>query len=159
MLMFLSVGAGAGDLTGTWRGTVTGASGQTGQAQVTFSDADYLIFSYADSRGQTRSVELNEVGQQIQYVPRGGGVKTHTLQSVSRDPGKLSFVLGTTFERSRNGYLQQDSILESYDFVLGSEGLNMQLVSQSANRLGDTYQSFGGGSQNISAGVLQKVSE
>ena len=60
------------DLTGTWRGTVT-MEGQEAEFTATFSENGYFLFTYENSQGFVRTVELSAPGQ-IQFVPPGGGV-------------------------------------------------------------------------------------
>ena len=146
----------AGELTGVWSGTVTASDGRSERTILTFNDADCLIMSYYDQRGQKRSAELCEAGQTLQYVPRGGGVKTHVVQSLDHTSDSLSFVLATTFEHAQNGNLQQDSVVETYEFTLGADGLNMRLAAVSANRFGDADLTAAGENERVSEGVLQK---
>src|SRR5664279_201285 len=74
MFLTLSAQARANDLAGTWSGTLTGT--KTFPTQFTFSDSGNMVLTYVDNRNQIRRAELSEAGQQIQYVPRGGGVMT-----------------------------------------------------------------------------------
>lgn len=148
--------ASASELTGTWDGALTQGNDRF-EVEWTFSEAGYLILAYTNNNGQTRSVELTTPGQQIRYVPPGGGVKTHVVNSVVQQPGRLSLVIRTTFERASDGYLDQQYISESFDFVLNPGGLTTQLVTQSTKHFGDKDLSTGGANENIAVGVLQKL--
>jgi hypothetical protein len=77
---------------------------------------------------------------------------------VIQQPGRLSLVVSTTFERTSGGYLDQQYISESFDFVLNPEGLTTQLVTQTTQHFGDQDLSTGGADENVAVGVLQKVS-
>ena len=149
----------AGDLTGTWAGTMNASDGASARVEWTFSDADCLILTYSDSHGQTQRVELDQAGLQVQYVPRGGGLRTHVLEAIEVGSGALSFVLSTRFERTNNGYLTQQSFLERYDFTLGADGLNARIAMQSSNYFGDRGAMTGGDNESVSEGVLAKTSD
>ncbi|HEY8006987.1 MAG TPA: hypothetical protein VIE66_09385 [Methylocella sp.] len=153
VFLILSGPAWANELTGRWSGTLTGT--QTYPTQFTFSDAGNLVLTYVDKSGQAKEVELSETGQQIQYVPRGGGVKTHVVESVTPRPDGLTLVLSTRYERARDGYLQQQLTVDSYDIVLDSEGLKTQFVTQTAPHFGLT----GEVTENRAEGILQKMSD
>jgi len=156
VVLLLSGVAVASELAGTWRGALT-RDNKTFEVEITFSQAGYFILAYTNNSGQTRSVDLTTPGQKIQYVPPGGGVKTIVVDSIVRQPGRLSFVMRTTFERASGGYLDQRYILESLDFELTSQGLSARLVTRSATHFGDKDLSTGGGDESVTSGVLQKA--
>jgi hypothetical protein len=151
MFLTLSAHARANDLAGTWSGTLTGT--KTFPTQFTFSDSGNMILTYVDNRNQIRRAELSEAGQQIQYVPRGGGVITHVVESVTPRSDGLLLVISTKFERARDGYIQQQLTVDSYAVVLDSEGLKTQFVTQTAPHFGLT----GEATENRAEGILQKV--
>jgi hypothetical protein len=151
MFLMLSAQARANDLAGTWSGTLTGT--KTFPTQFTFSDSGNMVLTYVDNRNQIRRAELSEAGQQIQYVPRGGGVMTHVVESVAPRSDGLSLVISTKFERARDGYIQQQLTVDAYEIVLDSEGLKTQFVTQTAPHFGLT----GEVTENRAEGILQKV--
>ncbi|MBC7946030.1 MAG: hypothetical protein H7X91_12380, partial [Burkholderiales bacterium] len=140
-----------------WGGALKAAD-EAFEVEMTISEAGHYILEYATKSGQTKAVELTSPGQKIEYVPRGGGVRTHVVESVSRQPGRLTVIMGTTFERASGGYLDQQFISESLDFVLTDEGLRTRLVTRSRGYFGDKEQSVGGGEdETVAVGVLQKT--
>ena len=52
----------ASDLTGSWKGTLTGADGTSAEVQVDFSPQGYPLYSYTNNTGVTRQVELSQRG-------------------------------------------------------------------------------------------------
>jgi hypothetical protein len=155
-LVLLLSGVGfAAELSGDWHGNLTGDKGMF-EIDVTFSPQGYLVFTYTNNSGRTRTVELTEAGQQIQYVPPGGGVKTHVVDSLVRGPGRLSLVLRSTFERTSGNYLDQEFMSESFDFVLSSEGLATRYAGKSTSYFSGTGAAASQ-DETIAAGVLQKV--
>jgi hypothetical protein len=153
MTLLLFTDAHAGNFSGTWSGTVTSNNGQTAQGIYNFSDSGLLVFSYQDNRGQVRSVELSSPGQVIQYVPPGGGVKTHEVRSISNQDEYLSFVFATKFEKFRNGVGEQVLIVDYYDFQLNGENIIVRIREQVAPHYGLTGEI----TETSSEGSLQKV--
>jgi hypothetical protein len=148
--------ARAADLTGTWRGTLTG-DGQPIEFTVAFSENGYALYEYKNNRGVVQTVELSAPGQ-VQFVPPGGGVRTVAVESVDKRPGGLSYVLHISFERTSGGYLDQRFSSHQYDYALTREGLRLRLVSRAASYIGDRGGPIGGAQKpEIVEGVLSKV--
>jgi hypothetical protein len=144
------------DLTGTWRGPVT-VEGQVTEFTVTFSENDYFLYTYANSSGLVRTVELSGPGQ-IQFVPPGGGVMTLAVESVVKRPGGIAYVLHTGFERTSGGYLDQQYASEEADYALTIEGLRVRIVSRAASYFGDRGGSTGGPrNTRVVEGLLKKL--
>jgi len=156
VVLLLSGLAMAAELRGTWRGILT-RGGQTFKFEVTLNQAGYFVFSYTNNTGLTRNVELTTPGQKIQYVPSGGGVQTLIVESVVRQPGRLSYVMRRSFERASGGYSNERYISEALDFELTPQGLRTRRVTRSVTRFGDRDQSVSGGDEAVAVGVLQKV--
>jgi hypothetical protein len=148
--------AAPADLTGTWRGTVT-MDGQPAEFTATFSENGYFLFTYENSSGFVRTVELSGPGQ-IRFVPPGGGVMTLAVDSVVKRSDGIAYVMHTGFERSRDGYLEQRYESEEVDYALTADGLRMRIITRAASYFGDRGGSTGG-PQNARTieGVLKKV--
>jgi hypothetical protein len=147
----------ADGLAGTWHGTLSG-DGDSFEIDVTFSREGNLIFSYTNKNGNTASVEITSVGQQIRYVPPGGGVKTHVVDALSRRTDRLALTIRTSFERTSSGYLDQQFMLESFEFALNPEGLATKYAMQSQSYFSGTGAAASE-EQASAAGVLQKVNQ
>jgi hypothetical protein len=144
-----------GDLMGTWRGTLT-MDGQAIEFTATFSENDYFLFTYENSFGMVRIVELSGPGQ-IQFVPPGGGVMTMVVESVVKRPQGIAYILRTSFERASNGYMEQQYITEEADYALTAEGLRVRIVRRPVSYFGDKGGSTGGARNvRVVEGVLKK---
>jgi hypothetical protein len=149
--------AQADQLTGTWRGSISGDKGEM-DAQARFSEAGYLIFTYTNNRGVTRDVEFDHEGQQIQYVPHGGGVSTWTVKAIRKEGASFAIAIFETFEGTNNGYLSQNEILTLFEYALGQDGLEMRLTQRTDSHFSDKDLMTGGGPQEHAwSGILQKV--
>jgi len=147
----------ADELAGTWRGEMTRGD-ESFPVEFNFSGDGFFVTSYTNNTGVTRNVELSEPGQQIQYVPDGGGVMTVEVMSVDKRSNGLALVLSTTFERASGGYLDQQYIEEALTFLPTAAGLEVRLESRSNSRFGDQDMSVGGGGDvSVAEGVLQRV--
>jgi hypothetical protein len=134
-----------GSLVGTWVGTQSGPSGQFA-ASYTISSAGYFVM---------RGKELLP-GRPIQYVPSGGGVRTITLISRSGGGSQLQMVVQTSFEKSSDGNLDQQTIEDSYQFTLTSSGLQATLSERSVSRFGDGNVSSSASGEQTWTGLLQR---
>ena len=142
-------------LTGTWRGTVT-ADGQTAEVTATFSENDYVLYTYASDSGLVRTVELSGPGQ-IQWVPLGGGVMTLAVDSVVKRPGGIAYVLHTGFERTTGGRLDRQYVSEEADYALTPEGLRVRIVSRAGSYFGDRVGATGPRNVRVVEGLLKKL--
>lgn len=144
------------ELAGSWRGELTHGE-ESFPVEFRFSEDGYFVTSYTNDAGVTRNVELSERGQQIQFVPDGGGVTTIDVVSLDKRSNSLALVLSTTYERASGGYLDQQFVEEALTFLLTEAGLEVRLESRSNSRFGDRDMSVGGGDVSVAEGVLQKV--
>jgi hypothetical protein len=156
LAMFLAaVPVYPGDLMGTWRGTLT-VDGQAIEFTASFSENDYFLFTYENSFGMVRIVELSGPGQ-IQFTPPGGGVMTMVVESVQKRPNGVAYILRTSFERISNGAREQQYITEEADYALTAEGLRVRIVRKPVSYFGDKGGA-GAGAANVRVveGVLKK---
>ena len=72
-MLAMSVTVEAAELSGSWKGTLTGSDGMSGEVQVDFGPQGVPLYSYTNNKGVVRQVELSHVGQTVEYVPAGGG--------------------------------------------------------------------------------------
>ena len=120
------------------------------------SENDYFLFTYENSFGMVRIVELSGPGQ-IQFVPPGGGVMTMVVESVVKRPQGIAYILRTSFERASNGYIEQQYITEEADYALTAEGLRVRIVRRPVSYFGDKGGSTGGARNvRVVEGVLKK---
>ena len=145
-----------GELMGTWRGTLA-MDGQAIEFTATFSENDYFLFTYENSFGMVRIVELSGPGQ-IQFAPPGGGLMTMVVESVRKRPDGVAYVLRTSFERASNGaVVDRQNITEEADYSLTPEGLKVRIVRRPLSFPGDKSGSTGGAPNvRVVEGVLKK---
>jgi hypothetical protein len=155
-ILLAAAPAHPGDLMGTWRGTLS-MDGQAIEFTATFSENDYFLFTYENSFGMVRTVELSGPGQ-IQFAPPGGGLMTMVVESVRRRPDGVAYVLRTSFERASNGaVVERQNIIEEADYSFTAEGLKVRIVRRPVAFLGDKSGSTGGSpNARIVEGVLKK---
>jgi hypothetical protein len=150
-------GASATDFTGTWHGVLTSA-GQSGDVEVIFSEAGHPLYTYTNNQGVTRQVELTRSGQKIEYVPAGGGVQTVVVESIQQQPASVVLSLSGSFERAKNGYLDQRQEMTTIEYRLVPQGLHMRVTLRAVSHLSDKDLSVGGTPDaSVAEGILQKV--
>jgi hypothetical protein len=74
------------------------------ETEVLFSQDGYPVYTYTNNRGLTRQVELKTHGQQIEYVPAGGGVQRIVVENIDQRPDTLIISLKGSFEKAGGGY-------------------------------------------------------
>ena len=92
-------------LSGVWSGMLHG-DGETMETTVVISPAGRTTYCYHDSVG-FEEVELTHRGQQIEFVPAGGGVVTVQVLEVASSAGKCAHLIAWSFERAAHGYMDQ----------------------------------------------------
>lgn len=151
------VAQGVTGFAGNWSGMMNDG-GESYQLNVTFSADGFPILSYTNNEDLTREVELRSPGQTIQYVPDGGGVKTITLEDITRDATSLAYALRMSFERASNGYSSQNYHRYVVEYVLQGADLHLTIVDQGNSSMGDSEMTVGGSpSQSVARGVLKRV--
>jgi len=155
-LLLFSAQPRALEVTGTWTG-ILAQGNESSEISLDFSGAGYWVITYTDNRGLTRSTELMTPGQQIRYVPPGGGVQTHVVESIDKQPGHLAYVLRNSFEGTNNGYLTQNYETQWFEFRLTSQGLNTRIESRSSRYFGDQDGPIGGEEAEVAMGILQRA--
>jgi hypothetical protein len=146
----------AGELSGTWRGLMSDGE-QSTDSLFTFGEDGYLVLEYTNNQGVTRAVELSDVGQQVEYVPDGGGVRTIEVRALEKSPGRLAMRLGNSVERTSGGYLDQRYSEEWLLFRLTSAGLEVEMQISTTSGFGDRSMSVSGEDATVERGVLQRV--
>jgi hypothetical protein len=162
MIGVLSVGAAVGvraaDMTGSWKGALTGADGSSVEVVVDFSPSGLPLYSYTNNRGVARQVELGSVGQTIEYVPAGGGVQRIVVKAIEAGAGRLSVEIAGSFEKASQGYLDQHYEGALFEYVLVPGGLKMKVTTQSTSHFGDKDMIVGGAPQAaVAEGLLHRV--
>jgi hypothetical protein len=148
----------AGDFTGSWKGLLIGAGGQSVEVVVDFSSSALPLYSYTNQQGVSRQVELSQVGQTIEYVPSGGGVQRVVVKAIERGAGWLSVEVVGSFEKSSHGYLDQHLEGAVFEYALVPGGLNMKVTTKSTSHFGDKDIIVGGAPQAaVAQGLLQRV--
>lgn len=148
----------AGDITGSWRGFLTGADGTSSEVLVDFSPSGLPLYSYTNNQGVARQVELSQVGQTIEYVPSGGGVQRVVVKAIEVHPGRLSIAIMGSFEKTSQGYLDQHFEGALFEYTLVPGGLKMKLTTQATSHFGDKETIVGGvPNAAVAEGLLQRV--
>jgi hypothetical protein len=157
VLMFAAPGK-ATELSGSWKGTLTGADFSAAEVQIDFSPQGFPLYSYVNNKGVSRQAELSHVGQTVEYVPGGGGVQRLVVKTLEKAQGRLSVGIQFSFERASQGYLQQKYETALFEYVLAPEGLKMRVTTQSTSHFGDKDMIVGGDPNSaVVEGLLQKV--
>lgn len=144
----------AGELSGTWKGLLQ-AEGEEAEVEVLFSRDDYPVYTYTNDRNVTRQVELASPGQQIEFVPPGGGVQRIIVERVDRQPGKLLVSLKGSFEKAGGGYLDQQQEVVIFEYELVPQGLKMRIRRRAISHFGDKDMIVGGQPQEaVAEGLL-----
>jgi hypothetical protein len=156
--LLLSAAVYAGDITGTWKGFLTGADGSSAEVIVDFSASGLPLYSYTNNHGVTRQVELSQMGQTIEYVPPGGGVQRVIVKGIEVGQGRLSVAIMGSFEKASQGYMDQHLEGAVFEYALVPSGLRMKVTTQSTSHFGDKDTIVGGNpNASVAEGVLQKM--
>lgn len=148
----------AADMSGAWKGTLTGADGSQAEVQVDFSPLGFPLYSYTNNKGVARQVELSHVGQSLEYVPPGGGVQRMVVKSLEKGQGRLSVGIVGSFERASQGYMDQQQEAALFEYALVSGRLNMRVTTRSTSHFGDKEMIVGGDPNSVVAeGLLQRL--
>jgi hypothetical protein len=158
-IAFLATSAAlSADLTGSWKGQLTAADGSSSDVQVDFSPQGYPFYSYTNNRGITHQVELSQIGQTIEYVPPGGGVQRVVVRTIEKGPERVSIEIASSFERTSNGYMDQQREAALFEYALAPGGLAMRVTIESTSHFGDKHGMVGGSPEAVVAeGLLQRV--
>ncbi|MBS0170150.1 MAG: hypothetical protein JSR62_07310 [Nitrospira sp.] len=148
----------AADMSGAWKGQLASADGSRTEVQIDFSAQGFPLYSYTNNKGLTRQIELSHAGQQVEYVPPGGGVQRMTVKNVERGPGRLSVRLVGSFERASQGYMDQREEAALFEYTLVPEGLKLRITTRTVSHFGDKDMIVGGDPTPVVAeGVLQRL--
>jgi hypothetical protein len=141
-------------LSGRWVGNLSGEQGSLGVDE-TISTANYLLFEYQNSKGNTHYVELNHVGQVHEWAPPGGGVSAVFVEALSSSPRRLAMTLRSSFEKTTNGYITQLYGVHMVELVRIPQGVRAAYATSTADHFGDTDSIVSGGSLAKYEGLLQ----
>jgi hypothetical protein len=148
----------AGDITGSWKGVLTGADGSSAEVMVDFSSSGLPLYSYTNNQGVARQVELSQVGQTIEYVPSGGGVQRVVVKAIEVGAGRLAIEILGSFEKASQGYMDQHFEGALFEYALVPGGLKMKVTTQSTSHFGDKDTIVGGTPQAaVVEGLLKRV--
>jgi hypothetical protein len=148
----------AAELSGSWKGTLTGSDGSSGEVQVDFSPQGFPLYSYANNHGVVRQVELSQVGQTVEFVPAGGGVQRVMVKTLEKGQGRLAIEIVASFEKASQGYLQQQQDSALFEYALAPGGLTMKVTTRSTSHFGDKDLIVGGNPDSaVAEGLLQKL--
>lgn len=148
----------AAELSGSWKGTLTGSDGRSGEVQVDFSPQGFPLYSYTNNKGVVRHVELSHVGQTVEFVPAGGGVQRVVVKTLEAGQGRLAIGIVGSFEKASQGYLQQQQEATLIEYALARGGLMMKVTTRSTSHFGDKDMIVGGDPNSaVAEGLLQKL--
>jgi hypothetical protein len=148
--------APVGTIAGNWNGTMVNTAGEEQEVTFSFSSRGNVLYGYSDRKGP-REIELTAAGQQLQYIPPGGGVYTITFDEVVGSPHEAGYSARQTFERSGGVMDQQFSHITFQARMQGDQ------LAVSYEKSGQNYASGGGlmagGSESTyrSEGMLGRV--
>ena len=146
-------------LSGVWSGLLHG-DGETMETSVLISSAGRTTYCYQDSVG-SEEVELTHRGQQIEYVPAGGGVITVRVLDVAGSTGKCAHLISWSFERAADGYMDQQYKRIAMQCELRGDKLAVTYAETGETYMSDTYPSnlsmmLGGSNTRQFTGLLEK---
>ncbi|MDQ2977484.1 MAG: hypothetical protein M3R69_18985 [Acidobacteriota bacterium] len=116
----------------TWKGTFKCDDGDEMQAHYKFADSGNPIYEYQTKSG-AREVELTSPGQQIQFVPPGGGVTTIVIDDISVSTERASLTMTTSFEKASGETLDQNGARITSESVLSGDALDVETTIRSQN--------------------------
>jgi hypothetical protein len=126
---------GEGSLAETsWKGTVKCDNGEEMEASYKVAASGNPIYEYQTKNGP-REAELTEPGQEIRFVPPGGGVTTIVLDSISASPEQISYAMNISEEKSGGGTLSQSRARMESEATLAGPDLNVEITVRSQNVL------------------------
>jgi len=138
-------------------GVLTAAGDPSDQVELTIvlSAQNRPIFQYQSSSSGLREVELTEVGQVVQWVPPGGGVRTVEVAALQATNARVQWVIATSFEKS-GAVLTQSFGKETITLTAATGGYDAEVQIISATRLSDLDLSVGGNPDvTVYRGVLR----
>ncbi len=146
-------------LSGLWSGLLR-SDGETMETTVLISPAGRTTYCYHDSVG-FEEVELTHRGQQIEYVPAGGGVITVRVLDVASSAGKCAHLISWSFERAAYGYMDQQYKRIAMQCELRGDKLAVTYAETGETYMSDTYPSdlsmmLGGSNTRQFTGLLEK---
>ena len=157
-LLLMAAIVEAAELSGSWKGSLTGSDGSSGEVQVDFGPQGFPLYSYTNNKGVVRQVELSHVGQTVEYVPAGGGVQRVVVKTLEKGQGRLAIGIGGSFERASQGYLDQQQETTLIEYALTPGGLAMKVTTRSTSHFGDKDMSVGGDPNSaVAEGLLQRL--
>ena len=157
-MLAMSATVEAAELSGSWKGTLAGSNGRSGEVQVDFGPQGFPLYSYTNNKGVVRQVELSHVGQTVEYVPAGGGVQRVVVKTLEKGQDRLAIGIGSSFERASQGYLDQQQETTLIEYALTPGGLAMKVTTRSTSHFGDKDMSVGGDPNSaVAEGLLQKL--
>lgn len=157
-MLAMSATVEAAELSGSWKGTLAGSNGRSGEVQVDFGPRGFPLYSYTNNKGVVRQVELSHVGQTVEYVPAGGGVQRVVVKTLEKGQDRLAIGIGSSFERASQGYLDQQQETTLIEYALTPGGLAMKVTTRSTSHFGDKDMSVGGDPNSaVAEGLLQKL--
>lgn len=118
--------ASRGGLAGTsWSGTLDCNDGDNLPVNYKFADSGNPLYDYQTKSG-LRSVELNEAGQSLRFVPPEGGVTNITFESLDVSAQRMSHSMRVSKERTGGGTLVQSQASIQTEAVLSGSELEVE---------------------------------
>ena len=118
--------SGTASLAGTWKGSLDCDGGEKAPATIRFSGSGYPIYEY-QTRSGGREVELTAAGQSLRFVPPDGGVATVTVDSLSAAPGRVTYAMSLSEERTSQDTLTQARMALTFEAALSGAGLSVRM--------------------------------
>lgn len=146
-------------LGGLWSGILRSASGETMETTIRISPGGRTMYCYRDTE-KYREVELTHQGQRIQYVPPNLGVVTVTVMEVASTPRGCGHLIAWSFQRSANGYMDQQFQRIAMQCELKGDKLAVSYAEAGENYMSDIGTMLGGGTTSKKySGILEREKE
>lgn len=136
------------EMSGTWAGNML--CGKEGASPIEFivSQKGNPIFRYITKSG-SREVELTHTGQDIAFVPPGGGVSRIKVISLSIITNRITYSLQQSNESTSGGTLVQEKGEVVFDAMLSGSVLNLKLKMQTQSVLSQPGQVIPGDIESV----------
>lgn len=148
IFMVYSSSSFASSLTGTWTGIVSNGNDNENML-LQFSSNGNFINGYG---------ELTHVGQVQRAAPPGGGVLTVRVTQLDKQDDSMVLEQEVSFEKTANGYLQQDYARLRHEIKLTAKGLALRLTMRESAYTSDVSGLAGNaGDTTVATGILSKA--
>jgi hypothetical protein len=145
---------GLQSIAGLWSGTLSNGT-ETMESTLRIAPSGRPVWGYRDSRGYEET-ELTRPGQQIQYVPPGGGVVTVRVKQVSGSARASSYLVAWSFEKAAYGVMDQQYQQIALQCELRGDKLAAVYAETGETYVSDLELMLGGNNTRQFRGLLER---